>query len=49
MQSQLVDEQSLYLQSPLANDGTISGEGDMHNLGMYGTIDPNNLGQQSQH
>jgi len=41
------EQQSLYQQSPLANDGTINGgeQSDMHHLGMYGTIDPNSLGQ----
>jgi len=44
---QLPDEQSMYHHSPLAN-GATNEELDMHNLGLYGTIDPNNLGQQHQ-
>ncbi|KAI7342673.1 hypothetical protein KC354_g16152 [Hortaea werneckii] len=38
------DEQSMYNHSPLANHNSVHD----YNLGMYGTIDPNNLGQQQQ-
>ncbi len=41
---QLPQDQNIYQQSPLSN--TASDE--MQNLGMYGTIDPNSLGQPSQ-
>ncbi|KAK4546358.1 hypothetical protein LTR36_002035 [Oleoguttula mirabilis] len=44
----LPDEQSMYHNSPLAH-GSNSDDMDMHNLGMYGTIDPNSLGQHQQH
>jgi len=45
---QMPHDQSGYQQSPLAN--ATSGEDmNMHNLGMYGTIDPNSLGQPQQH
>lgn len=44
----LPEQGAMYHQSPLG-DGTTNEELDMQNLGMYGTIDPNNLGQhQSQ-
>lgn len=46
MQAQMSDEQNHYLQSPLGpNDGASAGDAGMHHLGMYGTIDPNSLGQ----
>jgi hypothetical protein len=42
------NEQNIYQQSPLGN--TTSGEDmDMQNMGMYGTINPNSLGQPPQH
>lgn len=44
----LPEEQSMYHHSPLAN-GTNGDDMDMHNLGMYGTIDPHSLGQHQQH
>jgi len=46
----LSDEHALYQHSPLAVTSTSAGGSDpeLHNLGIYGTIDPNNLGQQHQ-
>jgi hypothetical protein len=41
----LADDQNMYHHSPLANGGT-GDQLDMNNMGMYGTIDPNSLGQQ---
>ena len=45
---QLPHEQSMYHQSPLGHS-TPGEELDMSNLGMFGTIDPNHLGQRQQH
>ncbi|TKA23205.1 hypothetical protein B0A50_07598 [Salinomyces thailandicus] len=41
----LSDEQSMYQHSPLVHTNTSS---DDYNLGLYGTIDPNNLGHPHQ-
>ena len=44
----LPNEQNMYQQSPLGH-ATPGEEMDMQNLGMFGTIDPNNLGRHQQH
>ena len=45
---QLPHDHNMYHQSPLGN-GTPGDEPDINNIGMFGTIDPNTLGQHQQH
>jgi len=44
----LPNDHNVYQQSPLGH-ATPGEEMDMQNLGMFGTIDPNNLGRHQQH
>ncbi|GAB7357966.1 hypothetical protein MBLNU230_g0133t1 [Neophaeotheca triangularis] len=44
----LSDDQQMYHNSPLAHGSTNREDVDLQNMGMYGTVDPNNLGQHRQ-